>query len=287
MEETAERVTSRLEADNNLPTLNRAIILGIGNELLIGKVLNTNAHWLSGELTKLGFLVEASLVVRDETIEIARAFRQALSRRPQVVLSTGGLGPTFDDKTAEGLARAVNRPLVLDSRALGLVKRKYEARGMPLTRERIKMAYLPLGSTPLENPVGTAPGIYLKERGTHIFALPGPPGEMEAIFKESVVPLLVRAFKPVNFYEAIAIVRGIPESGFAPVTRKAAEKYKSVYVKSHPRGFEGGSPVLELHLTGFGEKAAEEIAECFEYLIAEAVKMSGTVTVIKKPGTKE
>ncbi len=281
-EETAEEMTNKLEAEPP-QILNEAMILSIGNELLIGKVLNTNAQRISEELTRIGFIVRAALTVRDDVSSIAEAFRLALSQRVQVVVSTGGLGPTFDDKTVEGLARALNRPLVLSEEALKLIREKYEARGLPLTPERVKMAFLPLGAIPLENPVGTAPGVYIRFRGTHFFVLPGPPREVEAIFTGSVLPILRRIFRAVEFLEASFIVRGIPESEFAPVVQKATKSYPGVYVKSHPRGFELGEPVLEIHLTTYGEFYREQLAGCFDFLLSMAKKMGGEVRVSREP----
>ncbi|MGB9708917.1 MAG: nicotinamide mononucleotide deamidase-related protein [Infirmifilum sp.] len=286
MEETADSVTNKLEAEHPPMQFNKAMILSIGNELLIGKVLNTNAHWLSGELTKMGFIVDSIVIVKDDVSEIASAFLSAIERKVQLVISTGGLGPTFDDKTVEGLARAFSLPLVLNAEALALVREKYSSRGLPLTPERIKMAYLPLGSKPLDNPAGTAPGVYLKYRGVHFFVLPGPPREVEAVFKTSVQPIIEREFQRIDFYEALLTIKGIPESEFAPFVKDAAERYKSVYVKSHPKGVELGSPVLEIHLTTFGIENMSQLRSCFEYILMSAKKLGGEIIVLKEPGVK-
>jgi len=277
-EETADMMTNRLEAEP-LDKRNRALIISIGNELLIGKVLNTNAQRISEELTKLGFVVDAALTVRDNILSIAEAFRYALFKPVQVAISTGGLGPTFDDMTVEGLARALNRPLVLNEQALKIIKEKYAAKGMPLTPERVKMAYLPLGALPLANPAGTAPGVYVRVRGTHIFVLPGPPKEVEAVFESGVKPILQRIFKAEEFLEASFMVQGIPESEFAPVVKRAVRSYPRVYVKSHPKGVELGAPILEIHLTSFGASSKRDLAECFNFLVSEAKRLGGSVKV--------
>lgn len=282
-EETAEGMTSKLEAEHIFQQLNKAIIISIGNEILIGKILNTNAHWLSGELTRLGFLVDSCLTVQDNVTDIGSAFRYAWRRRARVVISTGGLGPTFDDKTVEGLARAFSLPLNINPEALKFIREKYESRGMTITPERLKMAYMPVGAIPLENPAGTAPGIYLKHYGTHFFILPGPPKEVEAIFNAHVRPLIESIFKRVEFLEASITIRGIPESEFAPVVREAMEKFKNVYVKSHPKGFELGSPVLEIHITTFDKGNSPILKECFQFIIGRAEKLGGEITISKGP----
>ncbi|MEZ0346687.1 MAG: nicotinamide mononucleotide deamidase-related protein [Infirmifilum sp.] len=287
MEETAEKMTSKLEADAIFMFLNRGIILSIGNELLIGKVLNTNAQWLSKELTALGFLVEECVSVQDSVLAIAEAFRNALAKRPQVIISTGGLGPTFDDKTVEGLARALNLPLVLDPQALASIKEKYASRGLQLTPERVKMAYLPLGATSLENTVGTAPGVYIRHKGTLIFVLPGPPREAEAVFKTHVQRIIEKTFGKVESYEASVIIRGVPESEFAPYVREAMEKFKGVYIKSHPKGFELGAPVIEIHITSFGRKYFSELEKCFKFIVEQARKLGGEITATESPTIKK
>ncbi|MGB9853532.1 MAG: molybdopterin-binding protein, partial [Candidatus Bathyarchaeales archaeon] len=144
-------------------------IVCIGNELLIGKTLNTNAQWLAKRATSLGITVKRITVVGDEVEEIANAIREALQRKPRFLITTGGLGPTFDDKTLEGIAKALNRKLELNQKALQMVKEKYEAYAkagkieeVEMTPHRVKMAMLPEGAEPLQNPVGTAPGVIMK-----------------------------------------------------------------------------------------------------------------------------
>jgi len=102
-------------------------IICVGNELLIGKTLNTNAQWIAKQATAMGITVKRVTVVADEVNEIANAVREALRRKPQFTITTGGLGPTFDDKTLEGIAEALNRKLAVNDKALKMVKAKYEA----------------------------------------------------------------------------------------------------------------------------------------------------------------
>ena len=125
-----------------------AWIITVGNEVLIGRIVNTNAAWLGKKLTLLGYRVRREITVADELEDIAWAFKMALDSKARVIISTGGLGPTFDDKTAEGLARAVGKELEINEEALAMVKEKYESKGMKLTEPRIKMAKLPKGAKP-------------------------------------------------------------------------------------------------------------------------------------------
>ncbi|ABL78773.1 competence/damage-inducible protein cinA [Thermofilum pendens Hrk 5] len=252
-----------------------AWILSVGNELLIGRVVNTNAAWLAQRLTLLGYAVRRIVVVPDVEEEIAGAFRDALGSA-DVVVSTGGLGPTPDDVTNFALAKALGRPAEVNAEALRMVEEKYARRGYPMTPEREKMAVMPRGARPLPNPVGTAPGILVEEGSKIVVCLPGVPSEMEAIFLEHVEPLL-RSRGPPHFYaERVVRVKGVPESDVAPVVKKALKLSELVYVKSHPRGFEVDAPVLEIHVYGGSEKPgeAESEVERVAAFVAEEIRRS-------------
>ena len=101
-------------------------IICVGNELLIGKIVNTNAHWLAKRATSLGMTVKRVTAVSDDVAEIATVVRESLKRKPKLIITTGGLGPTFDDRTLEGIAKALNRELEVNQKALGMVRKKYE-----------------------------------------------------------------------------------------------------------------------------------------------------------------
>jgi len=238
--------------------MNRAIeIICIGNELLIGKTLNTNAQWLAKRITTLGLSVTRVIIVGDDTEKIASVIKETLQRKPMFVITTGGLGPTFDDKTLEGIAKALNRSLQVHEEALKMIESKYQQyaeKGLvkekvKLTSPRVKMATLPEEATPLPNPIGTAPGVLLKQNDTTIIALPGVPSEMEAIFDDSVVPLLKEVSGNVTFYEASISVTGIMESDIAPIIDKTMHDNPYVYIKSHPHRGGEGVPYLELHFS--------------------------------------
>jgi len=230
-------------------------IICIGNELLIGKTLNTNAQWIAKRATSLGMAVKRITVVGDDVDEIAGAVREALQRKPRFILTTGGLGPTFDDKTLEGIARALNRELKVDESALNMIKEKYDAYAkagkiekIKLTPHRIKMSKLPEGAKPLFNPVGTAPGVFVKTGKTILIALPGVPSEMEAIFEKSVKPLLKKEADNVMFFEASIYADGIMESALAPLIDKTMHDNPYIYIKSHPKG-EEKKPHIEIHFS--------------------------------------
>lgn len=255
-------------------------IICVGNELLIGKTLNTNAHWLAGKATEAGMNVRRITVVADEVSEIATAIIEAFERKPRFVVTTGGLGPTFDDKTLEGIARCFNRKLVVNQKALEMVRQKYESydRHQPspkieLTPARMKMATLPEGTDPLPNPVGTAPGMILQTDNTTLVALPGVPPEMQAIFNQSVILLLRKEAGGSGFYATSMYVAHMMESMLAPLIDGVMNDNPGVYIKSHV--YTGSSPQtegerspIELHLSMTAENP--QIAkECLERAAAQ------------------
>jgi len=239
-----------------LSAINRNVeLICIGNELLIGKVLNTNAHWLARRVTSLGLSVRRITVVGDDLDEISSAIREAIQRKPSFIITTGGLGPTFDDKTLEGVARAIGCELEENKEALEMIKRRYEqyvAEGrlerFELTKYRVKMAMLPRGAKPLPNPVGTAPGVLVRYGDVNLIMLPGVPQEMMAIFDESVAPLLREVAGNMVFYEASLEVKGVPESDLAPLIEQVMRENPYVYIKSHPKISEKTSHI-ELHFS--------------------------------------
>ncbi|HKZ93076.1 MAG TPA: molybdopterin-binding protein [Candidatus Bathyarchaeia archaeon] len=232
-------------------------IIGVGNELLIGKIANTNAQWLAKRITTTGLAVSRMAVIGDEIAEISKEILEALKRKPQMIITTGGLGPTFDDKTLEGIGKALKRPLKVNPEAMKMIEAKYhqylqEGRieeKVELTPPRVKMATLPESGKPLHNPLGTAPGVLIKVDDTSIIALPGVPPEMEAIFDESIQPILKKMAGNAVFYETSLAVDGIMESDLAPLIDKTMNDNPYIYIKSHPGQRGEGKPHLELHLS--------------------------------------
>jgi len=230
-------------------------IICVGNELLIGKTLNTNAHWMAKRATSMGISVKRITAIGDDVNEIANTIREALRRKPRFIITTGGLGPTFDDKTLEGIAKALNGELEVNEKALKMIKEKYEAYAkvgkieqVELTPPRVKMAKLPKGAEPLPNPVGTAPGVIIKIEETFLVALPGVPSEMEAIFDESIVPVLKKAAEGVVFFETSIYADKTMKSTLAPLIDQTMHDNPYVYIKSHPKGGEK-KPHIEIHFS--------------------------------------
>jgi nicotinamide-nucleotide amidase len=229
-------------------------LLSVGNELLLGNTVNTNASWLAAQITALGAIVNRTTTVRDDLEDISDAVKEVVGRKPDFIITTGGIGPTFDDMTVKGIAMALHLRMRLDRTALRLVRehyaRRFPDRKITLTRPRLKMALAPSGGKLIPNPVGTAPGVHLLVRKTQIFCLPGVPKEAKAIFRESLSPAIRLKVGRMIFAERWLRVQGVMESSLAPVIDGVMGRWPGVYIKSHPRGIEGGGrPRIELHFS--------------------------------------
>jgi molybdenum cofactor synthesis domain-containing protein len=231
--------------------------LSVGTELLLGKVANTNATWLCDRIARLGGFTRRVTVVPDVLDDIVEAIQEALGRKTPWVLITGGLGPTYDDRTLEALARALGLRLQVNDKARGWLQERLARRGAELTPERLKMVTLPEGATPLRNPVGAAPGVLMMVDECRLVALPGVPEEMEAIFLGAVEPRIKEWLDVKGFVEGRLRVRGVHEASLAGLVEEVARLYPEFYVKSHPRGLVGGVPVIEIYVSGSGKETAE------------------------------
>jgi nicotinamide-nucleotide amidase len=265
-------------------------IICIGNELLIGKTLNTNAQWLAKRITNLGLNVHRISIVGDDIDEISRATQETLKRSPRFLITTGGLGPTFDDKTLEGLAKALENKLEVNQEALAMIKEKYHKYAEEgkmekdkLTPSRVKMAKLPEGARPLSNPIGTAPGVIIKHGGTTVLALPGVPSEMKAIFAESAASLLKQIASDTTFFEMSIETTGLVESEMSPFIDRVMHDNPYVYVKSHPKGAER-IPRIEFHFSTTAKQsgiAKKRVSKAFVQLSELIKEKGGKIKLIK------
>lgn len=167
----------------------KAEIICVGTELLLGDIVNTNATWLANQLKEMGIDLYYISTVGDNRVRMEAVFRMALERS-DLILVTGGLGPTEDDLTREIIAQATRRPLVFHQELADKIAERFRRFQRPMTRNNLRQAYLPEGAETVVNRAGTAPGVYLKVKDTIVVALPGVPWEMEINFREEVLPRL-------------------------------------------------------------------------------------------------
>jgi nicotinamide-nucleotide amidase len=236
----------------------RVEMLAVGKELLIGRTMNSNAFWVGKRLARMGSMIKEITTTDDDLGEIGDALKGALERSPDFLITVGGLGPTPDDMTLKGIAGALGVGLRRNDRALGLIKEHYSKRGMALvelTPPRLKMSRLPVGSTPLVNESGTAPGVRMKAGKTVIFCLPGVPSEMRSIFRGSVEPEIRLRIGEVHRRYVRMKLEGIPESALAPALSRELRRHPGAYIKSHPRGVWEGVSRIELDIAVIGPLA--------------------------------
>jgi competence/damage-inducible protein CinA-like protein len=169
----------------------KAEIIAIGSEIVSGQSLDTNSQWLSKALGALGIPVHFHTSVGDDLAENVNVFRTAIGRADLIVTS-GGLGPTQDDLTREALAAVAGVGLVEDSGSLEAIKALFARRNRVMSERNVVQALFPEGAEPLPNPIGTAPGIAMKVDQSRIACLPGVPNEMKRMFDDQVVPWLLR-----------------------------------------------------------------------------------------------
>ena len=248
-------------------------VIAIGNELLLGDVLDTNSNWLCQRVTGLGGRVRRVVVVGDDRKAIAPEIQGALERKSDLIITTGGLGPTADDITLKAVAEATDHPLGVNLEALKMVKRRYEevaqegyVADSTLTPSRRKMAHLPQGATPVFNPVGTAPACTLRVEDTMLISLPGVPEELIGIWEGPLQPLLREILGEGYYQEKMVFVDCKDESLLAPILKKITRAHPQVYIKSRAKVF-GPEVKIKVTLSSAGRDRDE-----VEGAINEALK---------------
>ena len=234
----------------------------IGNEILNGEIQDTNTHWLCKEITGLGGRVVRGTVLGDDLDVIAAELRAALDRGTGVIFTSGGLGPTADDLTLAAVAKSVGKELRMNETAKRLIKDSYDVlfeKGIlaegGLTPAREKMAWLPEGTVPLYNTVGTAPCSLLHAGQSVIISLPGIPKELKGIFNSSLQPFLQETFRGgVSAMHTITVCCN-DESVLEPVPSRVVPAHPSVYIKCLAT-MPGETPELDITLTAVGSDRA-------------------------------
>ena len=168
-------------------------IVAIGSELLLGQIVDTNSAWMAQRLASLGANLYYKTVVGDNPGRMLEITTRAMERA-DLVITSGGLGPTQDDLTREIVAQASNRELVLDEELLEQIQSRSRARGFTMTENNKRQAYIPEGAIPVRNPNGSAPSFIVEDPRASVFCLPGVPFEMKWLFDNEVVPYMRRTF---------------------------------------------------------------------------------------------
>ena len=261
-------------------------VISIGNELLLGNTINTNASWIATRVVAEGGRVNRITVVEDNLSEINKVIRESLSRKPDCIITTGGIGPTFDDMTLKAVARSLHQPLGLSVEALAMIKNHYSKRlpnrNIKVTKARLKMAMLPIHASAVPNPIGTAPAVRIKTGSTVIFCLPGVPREAKAIFKQTIASQIHHRAGERKFVERWIKVTGVMESTMAPLIEQTMKRWPHVYIKSHPRRFMHNAPFIELHLSTLSSTPDEtrRVLSASDFLIRKLRALRGRVNIV-------
>jgi len=189
-------------------------IISIGDELLYGQTLDTNAHWISGELAAIGMQIVRRQTVSDKADQITKSIREALLRA-DVVITTGGLGPTNDDITKKNIAEILEKPLVLHQPTMDHLEVFFQKRGRTLNELNKTQAFVPKDCRVFTNENGTAPGMWNEFEGKIIASFPGVPHEMKQLVSNGLIPAIKTHFDLPVIYHRIMHTVGIPEAVLA------------------------------------------------------------------------
>jgi nicotinamide-nucleotide amidase len=234
-----------------------AEIIAIGSELLTPFRTDTNSLWLTERLNSIGIEVKFKSVVGDSEAVLEEAIRDAL-RRSEIIISTGGLGPTEDDITKKVFARVLKRRMALNESMLQKIQERFARRGVKMPEINSRQALIPEQAVALENHHGTAPGIMMTEGKCTVVLLPGPPREMKPMFDDAVMPKLRERAGEVFLVRRTLRIFGLTESG---VDELAAPIYRNY--KNPTTTILFGKGIIELHLTAQAksEKEAEKLLD--------------------------
>lgn len=204
----------------------KAAVITIGDEILIGQIVNTNASWLGQQMNLAGYSVVHMATVPDQREEIVSELNKAI-KYAEIVIITGGLGPTKDDITKHTLAEYFGRTLEEDPDTLQQVTSFFAARGMELTETNRRQALVPEGAVVLKNDNGTAPGMLFEDNGKVVVSLPGVPLEMKHLMTEQVIPYLKTKYKGQHIYHKTVMTHGMGESHLSDLIQDWEESLPS------------------------------------------------------------
>jgi nicotinamide-nucleotide amidase len=245
----------------------KAEIITIGDELLIGQTIDTNSAWMGAELSLAGFDIQKKTSIHDNSKDIINAFSEAQGKS-DVVLITGGLGPTSDDITKQTLCVFFNTRLVLNNIVLSMVENMMRRRNFPMNENNRRQAEIPESCRVLTNVVGTAPGMWFEKEGTIFISMPGVPNEMKYIMTEHVLPELKKRFTSHIIIHRNIMTYGTPEAKLAEIliNFEAAlpENIRLAYLPSFG--------IIKLRLTGIG-KNHKIISELIEDQVKKLYKI--------------
>ena len=236
-------------------SLMKAEIITIGDELLIGQTIDTNSAWMGSELSLAGFDIHKKTTIHDNNSDILKALSDAAGKT-DVVLITGGLGPTSDDITKQTLCQFFGTRLVLNKEVLDMIQNMMLRRNFPMNENNRKQAEVPESSKVLSNAAGTAPGMWFEKEGTIFISMPGVPYEMKYIMNEHVLPELRKRFTSQVVIHKNIMTYGIPEA----ILAELLTDFETTLPANIKLAYLPAYGIIKLRLTGTG-KNPEEVSE--------------------------
>jgi nicotinamide-nucleotide amidase len=249
----------------------KAEIIAVGSELLTPDRLDTNSLFLTEELNKIGIEVLRKTIIGDNRELLSEAFRDALARVP-LIIASGGLGPTEDDLTRETVADLLGRKLRRDEEILRQIEERFRSIGRPMPEVNVRQAMVPEGAEALHNPRGSAPGLWLEDKGRMIALLPGPPRELKPMFLEHILPRLERRSSGVRMFHRQLRVAGMGESSVEQRIKPIYTRYTDVNTTILAAPGE-----IQLHLrlwtsdAAHAKKTLDEIVQGFELALTDRI----------------
>ena len=249
----------------------KAEIIAVGSELLTPDRVDTNSLFLTEELNKAGIEVLRKTIVGDDRELMSEAFRDALNRVP-LIIASGGLGPTEDDLTRETVADLLGRKLKRDDKIVDAIKARFRSFGREMPETNIRQAMVPEGAEPLNNPRGTAPGLWIEDGDRMIALLPGPPVELKPLFLEQVLPRVMRRVSGVRMFHRELRVTGLGESLLDSRIQAVYKRYTDVNTTILASPGE-----VQIHLrmwtndAGHAQKTFAEIEQGFEVALTDRI----------------
>ncbi|MCY7411127.1 MAG: competence/damage-inducible protein A [Chitinophagales bacterium] len=229
-----------------------ATIVTIGDELLIGQVIDTNSAFIAQELGKIGVMVKRRMAVGDDKIEIIEALDEA-KKLSELILITGGLGPTKDDITKQTLCEYFKSTLVMNEEIKLMVIDLFRKLNRPMPEINLKQAELPHNCIPIKNFYGTAPGMCFKQEGKMFFSMPGVPFEMKPMMVDSVIPVIKKEFKTPFIIHRTIHTQGLGESFLAEQIKDFEENFPANFKLAYLPHYS----IVRLRITAIGENEIE------------------------------
>lgn len=231
-------------------------IFSVGTELIMGRIQDTNSHWIAQQIVRLGGHLHRITILPDETDDIVQAVGQAIARGTGIIIITGGLGPTPDDRTVEAVSRLVGvEPALHEPTLEGFMRRRNIADRNEVSPALRKMAMAPEGADVFQNHVGWVPCIRVKKDHATIFVLPGPPREMEALFNGYVAEFIAASYETKT--AALRVMVDMFEAEVSPLLEAVMKKYPDTYLKAYVAMRQSMNHSLPVDVVATGRDAAD------------------------------